>query len=236
MTGGGNPVPPLPPLAIIGLGRMGRAVDELATSGGWPVRARLEDAADAPLSQEKLAGASVAIDFTVGHSVPATVRACLAAGCAIVVGTTGWYNELSALRSEVEGAGGAMLWAPNFSIGAAALEAAAVHAARVLAKARTFDSHIIEAHHRAKVDAPSGTARGLSTVVGKAFGAAVPITSVRTGHMPGDHDVIFNAPFEQIRLSHTVRDRRVFAEGALVGAAWLVGRQGVFTMIDVLAP
>ena len=151
MTGGGNPVPPLPPLAIIGLGRMGRAVDELATSGGWPVRARL-DAADAPLSQEKLAGASVAIDFTVGHSVPATVRACLAAGCAIVVGTTGWYNELSALRSEVEGAGGAMLWAPNFSIGAAALVAAAVHAARVLAKARTFGF----TYHRG---APSGEGR-----------------------------------------------------------------------------
>ena len=152
-----------------------------------------------------------------------------------MVGTTGWYDELAALRSEVDEAGGAMLWAPNFSIGVAALEAAAVSAARVVQAVGTFDSHITEAHHRAKVDAPSGTAQALSIAIGKAFGAPVPITSVRTGHMPGDHDVIFDAPFEQIRLTHTVRDRRVFAEGALVAAAWLAGRRGVFTMADVLA-
>jgi 4-hydroxy-tetrahydrodipicolinate reductase len=223
-----------PALAIIGRGRMGRAVEELATAGGWPIRARLASA-DAPWGPDQLGGADVAIDFTTAHSVPSVVRACLAARCAIVVGTTGWYDALPALSAEVEAVGGAMLWAPNFSVGAAALRAAAVQAARVVRAAGGFEGHIIEAHHRAKRDAPSGTAQLLETAVADAFGAPIPITSVRAGHIPGDHDVMFDAPFEQVRLTHTVRDRRVFADGALLAAAWLAGRHGVFTMADVLA-
>ncbi len=213
---------------------MGRAVEELAAAGGWPVRATLTSA-DVPLSSGRLGGAAVAIDFTTASAVAATVRSCVAAQCAIVVGTTGWYDELPRLSAEVEAAGGAMLWAPNFAIGAAALTAAAMCAARVVREAGGFDSQIIESHHRGKRDAPSGTSQLLSKAVADAFGAPIPITSVRAGNIPGDHDVLFDAPFEQLRLTHTVRDRRVFADGALVAAAWLAGRRGVFTMADVLS-
>ena len=232
-SGSGTPAKPRPPLAIIGRGRMGRAVEELAAAGDWPVRASLTSA-NAPWGPSRLAGATVAIDFTTAASVAATVRSCLAAQCAIVVGTTGWYDLLPGLSAEVEAAGGAMLWAPNFAIGAAALTAAAVSAARVAHEAGGFDCQIIESHHRGKRDAPSGTAQLLSKAVAEAFGVPIPITSVRAGNIPGDHDVLFNAPFEQVRLIHTVRDRRVFADGALVAAAWLAGRRGVFTMADVL--
>ena len=112
--------------------------------------------------------------------------------------------------------------------------ARAERSARLLARISGFDAHIVETHHAAKRDAPSGTALTVQQRVAAASGRAVPVTSVRTGHVPGTHELIFDAPFEQIRLVHEARDRRVFAEGALLAAAWLRGRSGVFTMSDVL--
>jgi len=91
-----------------------------------------------------------------------------------------------------------------------------------------------ETHHAAKKDAPSGTALALERAVSRGLSRSVPITSVRTGHVPGTHELSFDGPFEQIRLTHTARDRRVFADGALRAAAWIRGRRGVFTMRDVL--
>jgi 4-hydroxy-tetrahydrodipicolinate reductase len=93
----------------------------------------------------------------------------------------------------------------------------------------------VETHHSAKKDAPSGTAHTLAQSASAAWGKPIPITSVRTGSVPGTHEFIFDAPFEQIHLEHIARDRRVFAEGALVAAAWLIGRRGIFTMKDVLS-
>jgi 4-hydroxy-tetrahydrodipicolinate reductase len=93
---------------------------------------------------------------------------------------------------------------------------------------------MVETHHTAKKDAPSGTARMVADRAAKALGREIPITSVRTGEVPGTHEVIFEAPFEQIRITHDARDRRVFAAGALTAATWLVGRKGVFGMNDLL--
>jgi 4-hydroxy-tetrahydrodipicolinate reductase len=93
----------------------------------------------------------------------------------------------------------------------------------------------METHHAAKKDAPSGTAIKLRAAAMQEWASDIPVTSVRTGSVPGTHELIFDAPFETVTLTHTARDRRVFAEGALVAAAWLIGRQGVFTMGDVLA-
>lgn len=91
-----------------------------------------------------------------------------------------------------------------------------------------------ETHHAAKRDTPSGTALALERVVAAEVGHAVPITAVRTGVVPGTHELTLDAPFERITLTHEAHDRRVFADGALTAAAWLVGRTGVFTMDDVL--
>jgi 4-hydroxy-tetrahydrodipicolinate reductase len=110
------------------------------------------------------------------------------------------------------------------------------HAAGLLANAPGFEAQIVETHHSAKKDAPSGTANTLGKAASAAWGKEIPITSVRTGSVPGTHEFIFDAPFEQIHLEHVARDRRVFAEGALVAAKWLVGKQGIFTMKDVLQP
>jgi 4-hydroxy-tetrahydrodipicolinate reductase len=221
-----------PLLAIIGLGRMGHAVDELATGRGWPVRARI--GRGEAVTRERLNGAAVAVEFTTRSAVAANVRACVSAGCAVVVGTTGWYDALPSVRADVERSGGAMLWAPNFSVGAAAMIMAAVAAARAFRTVGQFDAHLVETHHAAKADAPSGTARALAAAVGEAMGHEVPVTSIRVGQVPGEHEMIFDGPFEQMRVQHIVRDRRVFADGALAAAMWLAGRRGVFTMDDVL--
>ena len=152
------------------------------------------------------------------------------------MGTTGWYDQLPAVRAEVEAAKGALLSAPNFSVGVAIFDRVVAEAARLFAGVEGFEAHMIETHHSAKKDAPSGTAGALARTAEAALGRALPITSVRVGSVPGTHELIFDAPFEQVRLIHEARDRRVFAEGALVAARWLVGRTGVFGMQDVLSP
>ncbi len=226
-------------LAIIGMGKMGRAIDQLTADRGWTVVARLDEAENPSghgITKESLAGADVAVDFTVPGAAVANVRAAVSAGCPIVVGTTGWYGELPALSEWVRAQHGALLTAPNFSIGVNLFEQIVEAAGRLLGRAPGFDVQVVETHHSAKKDAPSGTALKLADTAKRALGGSrdVPITSVRTGSVPGTHELLFDAPFEQIHLEHIARDRRVFAEGALVAAGWLIGKQGVFTMQDVL--
>lgn len=224
---------PVVRLALVGLGRMGQQLQALAPERGFDVVAAL-DAADAPVTRERLRGADVAIEFTRPEAAVPNIRDLVAAGCPVVVGTTGWYEHLALVTREVQEAGGALLWAANFSLGVNLMLELAREAGRLVA-GTGFDAHLVEVHHAAKLDAPSGTAVVLEQAAREGLGRAVPITSIRTGHVPGTHALVFDAPFEQIRLKHEARDRRVFAEGALVAARWLAGRRGVFTMRDVLA-
>jgi 4-hydroxy-tetrahydrodipicolinate reductase len=223
-------------VALIGMGKMGRALSSLAPERGFRVVAELDPAHKdyRGVTKEALAGAQVAIEFTTPDAAPDNIRACATAGCPIVVGTTGWYPRLGEVSQEVQQRGGAMLTAPNFSVGVAVFDRVVAEAARLFGTLEGFDAHLVETHHAAKKDAPSGTAGALAHTAEAALGRAMPITSIRTGSVPGTHEVIFDAPFEQVRLVHEARDRRVFAEGALVAARWLVGRRGVFTMRDVL--
>ena len=224
-------------LALIGMGKMGRAIALLAPERGFEVVAEF-DPAHTPagmITRETLRDADVAIEFTVPAAAPDNIRACVAAGCPVVVGTTGWYDQRAAVQREVEQMHGALLVAANFSIGVAIFDRVVAEAARLFATAPQFDAHMIETHHREKKDAPSGTAGSLARTAEHALGRPIPITSVRVGSVPGTHELVFDAPFEQIRLVHAARDRRVFAEGALAAAGWLVGRTGVYGMQDVLS-
>jgi 4-hydroxy-tetrahydrodipicolinate reductase len=220
-----------PRIALIGYGKMGRALRGMAVERGWTVTGIVERDKG---GMAALAGADVAIEFTTPAAAVGNIRAALAAGAPIVVGTTGWYDELPAVTAEVNAARGALLWAPNFALGALVLRHVIEDAARRLREVPGMDAHLVETHHAQKRDAPSGTAIALADAAKSALGRAVPITSVRVGSVPGTHEMIFDAPFEQIRLEHVVRDRRVFAAGALHAAEWLIGKQGVFTLDDVL--
>ncbi len=224
-------------VALVGMGRMGHALDALAPERGLEVVARL-DVTEMQRGLEKadLNGAQVAIEFTQPESAVSNAKACLALSCPVVVGTTGWLERRGELEEAVRQSKCPALWSPNFSLGVQLFLAIAEDAGRRLRGADGFDSHIIETHHAAKQDAPSGTGIALAERVKLGLGRDVPITSVRVGKVPGTHEVIFDAAFEQIHLVHEARDRRVFADGALAAARWLAaGRTAaLYTMQDVI--
>lgn len=215
---------------------MGRAVAVLAAERGIDVAAMIGlegNAHGAAIAPERLAGADVAIEFTEPAAAADNALACIAAGVPVVVGTTGWYDRLPQVEAAVQASEGALLWAPNFSVGVVLFRALLERAGELFAGAG-FDARMVETHHAAKKDAPSGTALSLGRAFGGAGGGEPETTSIRVGHVPGTHALLLDGPFEQIRLVHEARDRRVFADGALRAAVWLQGRRGVFTMNDVL--
>ncbi len=222
-------------LAIIGSGRMGQAVAGLAPSLDFDIAiVESADVRKGGVTRELLKDADVAVEFTVAEAAPFNIRGCAAAGCPVVSGTTGWDAERAAVEADVKRLGGALLWAPNFAIGVHVFAKLVAEAGRRLRALPEFDAHIIDVHHTGKQDAPSGTANLLKAQAAETLGRDVPITSVRTGSVPGTHTVLFDAPFEQLRLEHLARDRRVFASGALMAARWLAGKRGVFTLDDML--
>ena len=224
-------------IAIIGDGKMGRAIATLAPERGVEV-VTIIGAGDNPggraVTRERLGNAQVVIEFTEPAAAAANITSALRAGYPVVCGTTGWLDRLGEVTRVVEETNRALVHAPNFSVGVTLFLAAAAAAGRVMRSVPDFDAHIVETHHAAKKDAPSGTAIALANSARSGLGREIPITSVRTGHVPGTHELTFDGPFEQIRFSHTARDRRVFADGALRAARWVPGRRGVFTMRDVL--
>lgn len=224
-------------VALIGMGRMGRAIDELADERQCTVVARL-DAADmsSGIAAEQLGGAQVAIEFTTPESAVGNAVSLLRLGCPVVIGTTGWSDRLPEVAAAADHTQCPVLWSPNFSVGVQLFLALAEDAARLARHVLAFDAHIVETHHVAKRDAPSGTGLAIAERLREGLRRDVPITSVRTGSVPGTHEIIFDAPFEQIRLVHEARDRRVFADGALLAARWLAAARapGVYSMRDVL--
>jgi 4-hydroxy-tetrahydrodipicolinate reductase len=217
---------------VVGDGKMGRAVAQVAAERGLTVVA--VHGPDDMRSGLQPGMADVAIEFTQPDAAAANVRACLNAGMAVVSGTTGWTDELEHVKREVLQHGGALLHAPNFSLGVHVFTRLVEAAARMTSSLRGFDLHLVETHHTAKLDAPSGTAKKLALVAAKAAHRQIAVSSVRVGSVPGTHEFIADGPFEQIRLVHEARDRRVFAEGAVATAEWLVGRHGVFTLDEFM--
>ena len=224
-------------IALVGDGKMGRAINDLARERGIVVTAMLgagNNDGGKSITRENLGDAETVIEFTEPHAAPANILAAVRAGYPVVTGTTGWGSDLASVSAEVAKANGALVHAPNFSIGVNLFLAIAAAAGRIMKAAPEFDAHLVETHHSAKKDAPSGTAIAIEREASAGLSRSIPITSVRTGSVPGTHELSFDGAFEQIRLTHTARDRRVFADGALRAADWVRGRTGVFTMRDVL--
>jgi 4-hydroxy-tetrahydrodipicolinate reductase len=224
-------------LAVIGDGKMGKSVAEVAREQGWEVTVVLgpaETKGGKDITSSLLGNADVAVEFTEPTAATANISGCLRAKVPVVVGTTGWYDALPEVTRLAQETGTGLLWSPNFSLGVNVFLEVARYAASLIRASEGFDAHLVEIHHTRKKDAPSGTASALSRAASEGLGRPVPITSVRTGDVPGTHELIFDGPHEQLTVTHVARDRRVFAEGAVRAAGWLVGRSGVFTMKDVL--
>ena len=218
---------------LMGYGRMGRLVESLAPEAGVEIAGRVDiDNADRPADWP---AADVAIDFSIATAVPENARRLAARGTHLVIGTTGWQDQEEALRRELAALPVGVVFAPNFALGVNLFVALAARGAELLADRPEFGAWIHELHHRAKRDAPSGTAIAIRDAMQHAgYGLSIDVASTRVGSIPGTHTVGFDSPSETITLTHTARDRTGFARGALEAARWVNGRRGWFSMRDVL--
>jgi len=218
-------------ILIIGHGRMGRLVEQFAAQHDCEVAGIVD------LGQQIATAApfDVAIDFSTAEAVQSNVAAVAALGRNIVIGTTGWQAHEASVRAVAMDKGIGVLASANFSLGLNAFLLVVEEAARKFAPHADYGAFIHEAHHIMKKDAPSGTALLLQSAMVKAgYAGAIDISSTRAGSIPGTHTVEFDGPADSVTLTHTVRDRGVFALGALEAATWLQGRHGWFSMQDVL--
>jgi 4-hydroxy-tetrahydrodipicolinate reductase len=216
---------------------MGQLIEQLAGQHGCQIAAIAEIDRPVAMALDALTDGpvDVAIDFSQPDAVSANIRELAARKVNVVVGTTGWQEHERELRATAGQAGIGVLAAANFSLGMHVFAVVVEQAARRFGTLDRVGAWIHEAHHAAKVDAPSGTALMLRKVMEDAgYLAGIDMSSTRAGSIPGVHEVGFDGPAETVTLTHTVRDRTVFARGALEAAKWLHGRQGWFTMRDMI--
>lgn len=218
-------------LLIIGYGKMGRLVDELAQAAKIDVVGRIDVDTVGGMWPE----ADVAIDFSIAEALPANFTRLADRKTNVVIGTTGWGSHESAIRAQAAQAGIGVVASANFSIGVNLFQLVVEEAARRMAAQPDYESWIHEAHHSAKRDAPSGTALLLREAMVRAgYERTIDMSSTRAGRIPGTHTVGFDSQSDTIELTHTARDRGGFARGALLAARWINGRAGWFSMMDVL--
>ncbi len=220
-------------ILLLGHGKTGSIVAEVGRERGHEVRVlRSSDNTEAAgLTLDCLKDIDVVVDFTNAQSATANIEACARHRKNMVVGTTGWYNELPKIRGMVEVAGIGFLYGSNFSIGVNLfLEVARTSAA---ALKHGYFGQIFERHHVHKKDAPSGTAISLQSIVQQASGAEVEITSFREGEVVGMHELVYESPDDDIYLCHDAKSRRGFAQGAVRAAEWIRGKKGVYEFRDI---
>jgi len=217
-------------LLIVGYGKMGQLVEQLALAQGMEIASRIDVG-----TGDWSVPADVAVDFSTAEALTDNFPRYVQRKLPVVIGTTGWANLVTLFRQEAERAGIGVVASANFSIGANLFEMMASNAARLMRQHPNYGAWIHEAHHATKRDAPSGTGLLLRDAMTRAgYDRPIDISSTRAGAIPGIHTIGFDSPSDTIELTHTARDRRGFASGALLAAQWIQGRRGWFSMVDVL--
>jgi 4-hydroxy-tetrahydrodipicolinate reductase len=221
---------------VLGVGKTGKLVAEVAAEHGHSVHVldAKENKDAAGLTAPFVAGFDVVIDFTTPEAVVQNMRACLATGAKMVIGTTGWYDRLADMRALAERRNAGLLYGTNFSVGVQVMLRLAAEMGSALRDAG-YRFEISETHHASKVDAPSGTAISLGQAVGRSTGSAVPISSSREGDETGLHLLVATSDADRLTLKHEAFSRRAFAEGAVRAAEWLSSRTGCYDFRDVFA-
>jgi 4-hydroxy-tetrahydrodipicolinate reductase len=222
-------------LLVLGRGKTGSLVAEVARSRRHHVRVLFsaENAGASALTPDSLAATDVVIDFTTPAAVVANVEACIRAKKNLVVGTTGWYDQVPRLREMVLSAETGFLYGSNFSIGVNLFFEIAASAG--VALKYDYSGQIFERHHAEKKDAPSGTAVTIQQIVRESGGREkeLEIVSFREGDAVGMHELVFNSPDDRIYLCHDAKSRRGYAEGAVRAAEWLAAKKGFFEFRNV---
>ena len=214
-------------ILVLGKGKTGSLVAEVARERGHGVRALdiNENQHASALTAPNLAGVDVVIDFTAPEAAVENIRAVLALGGRIVVGTTGWYSNLPELKALAIKRGGGLMYGTNFSIGVQKL----FRLTAELAQLEGYSFAIDETHHTSKLDAPSGTALTLKEIILSVRpGIEIPVTSHRIGEAKGEHIVTASSDCDTLELRHDASSRRGFALGAVRGAEWLAGKSGAW--------
>ncbi len=219
-------------IALLGYGKMGRLVEAIAIREGWEVGPKLdigENAAGGGITASSMAGVDVALDFSQPDAVLPNIEAAARAGINLVVGTTGWADARSHVERIVLESGIGLVHASNFSVGMNLFFEIVSSAARIVGKVPQYDPYLAEEHHRAKKDAPSGTALQLLELMKPYLNGPAPaIACTRAGFIPGNHRVGFDCEADTIVLEHRARNRQGFAEGAVLAARWIAGRKGFY--------
>ena len=225
-------------LAIVGYGKMGQLVGQLAPEYGFSAGLTLDEFNNAnfeAITRENFRGIDVAIEFSIPAVTVENVERIAALGVNIVVGTTGWLDAMDRVRAVVERSGTGLVWSPNFSVGANVFSRLVAEAARLFAKQEEYGAWAWEIHHSTKKDAPSGTLLKLVDDMKQAgYMRPVDTSSNRAGRHPGTHEIGFDSAADTITLRHTARSREGFARGALKAAQWVAGKKGVHEFSEIL--
>ena len=258
-------------IAIIGYGNMGKILEQAAIEQGYRIAAVVDPVvmdshdvmlfSDAPLCRDlseagNLWDADVAIEFTQPDSALKNIKALAEKKIPAVIGTTGWHDRLDDVRRIVDRAGSSLIWSSNFSLGVNLFYRIAWYAAQLVDSLPEYDMGGFEAHHRNKLDSPSGTAKTLvdgvlervkrkEKAVWETLESRRPqpeelhFSSLRLGSVPGQHSFFLDSAADTIEITHTARNREGFAAGALYAAKWLLNgdagiRKGLFTIDDML--
>ncbi len=222
-------------ILVLGVGKTGKLVAEVAAEHGHSVHVldAKENSNASALTAPFVAGFDVVIDFTTPEAVVPNMRACLATGARMVIGTTGWYEKLADMKSIAERRNAGLLYGTNFSVGVQVMLQLAGQMGTAL-KDAGYTFQIEETHHASKLDSPSGTAISLSHAVEQGSGhGAIPIKASREGDETGLHVLIATSDADRITLRHESFSRRGFAEGAVRAAEWLSTRTGSYDFRDV---
>jgi 4-hydroxy-tetrahydrodipicolinate reductase len=225
-------------IALVGYGKMGKLIHRLAPEFGIDVGPTLDEFNNVNgqgLTPENFAGVDVAIEFSTPHAVVDNVERLAALGVNIVVGTTGWANEMDRVRAAVEKHRIGLVWSPNYSVGVQVFFRVVSEAARLLKDHPEYGAWAWEIHHDTKADAPSGT---LLKLVGDMKSAGytrnIDVSSNRAGRHPGTHDIGFDSQADTLTLRHAARSREGFARGALKAAQWVNGKRGFYEFGETL--
>ena len=225
-------------LALIGYGKMGKLLEQLAPEYGFQVQLKLDEFNNANyegITEESFRSIDVAIDFSIPSAAAGNIERISALGVSLVVGTTGWLEQMEEIRKLVEERGIGLVWSPNYSIGMNAFLRLVSEAARLLAGQPAYGAWGWEIHHITKKDSPSGTLLKLVDEMKKAgYAGNIDVSASRAGAHPGTHEIGFDSAADTITLRHTVRSREGFARGALTAARWVAGRKGFYEFSEIV--
>jgi len=248
-------------IALIGYGKMGKMIEQIAVSQGHTIAAIVDPfALDSPsglkisksIADADFSSVNAAIEFTQPDTAVANLLALAQKKIPTVTGTTNWFDKIDEVKKAVEKSNSALLWATNFSIGVNMFYRIAWYAAQLANNFSEYDAGGFEVHHNKKMDSPSGTAKTLAqgalekldrkkkivweTIDRKPESDELHFPSLRMGSVPGTHSLFFDSPADTIEITHTARSREGFASGAVQAAAWLTANNkcGVYTIDDMM--